>query len=210
MKIKDDCFKTEQKQQIKITLTNLINQPSDRQQRPCPGCRFAVGAEHSLTTTAHCSAQCPYAPAQMSSDPERYPIEPAIVPLVYAFYTLRLMMPCWSCEGHADKNGALIKTPKLWFYSAADFYPKLVAQYVNTLKGQHKIENQWAVRLLPFSQSMFTITYCLEPQDTPIHNDSLISLQRDIDVIAKNLRQEILKLAHHYVERADKNKPTSS
>jgi hypothetical protein len=165
MRIKDDCFKTEQKQVIKTALQELVSQPSDKEARPCPGCRFAVGNTHSTTSSARCSAQCPHASGQMSSDPEKYPIEPHIVPLVYAFYTMRLMMPCWSCEGHGDNTGGVLKTPKLWFYTTNDFYAKLVAQYVSTLRGDRKIQNHWSVRLLPFSQSMFTTTYSLEPQD---------------------------------------------
>lgn len=206
MKIKDDCFRVEQTQVIKTTLIDLLNQPSDKQERPCPGCRFAVGSSHSQTSAAFCSAQCPEAPRQMSSEPDRYPIELGIAPLVYAFYTMRLMMPCWSCEGHTDQNGVVLKTPKLWFYTTSDFYPKLVAQYVSSLKGAHKIENHWAVRLLPFSQSMFTITYSLEPQESAPALFNLASLQNDIKVISHHFRQEMLTLARQYVERADKNK----
>ena len=204
MRIKDDCFKVEQKQLIKTTLIQLIEQPSDKQQRPCPGCRFAVGDNQSQTSAAFCSAQCPAAPEEMSSDPQRYPIEVGIVPLVYAFYTMRLMMPCWSCEGHTDRNGVLVKTPKLWFYTTSDFYPKLVAQYVSTLKGTHKIKNHWVVRLLPFSQSMFTITYSLEPLEASPESIDLNSLQNDIKVISRYFKSEILKLARHYIDRANK------
>ena len=47
----------------------------------------------------------------LSSDPERYPIEPGIVPLVFALRGLRVFEPCWSCEGHdataCDLEGAI-------------------------------------------------------------------------------------------------------
>lgn len=204
MRIKDDCFKVEQKQIIKTALTDLVSQPSDQQARPCPGCRFAVGVTQSTTSSKHCSAECPMAHKQMSSDPERYPIESGVVPLVYAFYTMRLMMPCWSCEGHSDANGTILKTPKLWFYATNEFYPKLVAQYVSTLKGERKITNHWSVRILPFSQSMFTTTYSLEPQDIIPDCTNLLSLQNDLRAIAKDFRVEMIKLANHYIQRADK------
>jgi len=208
MKIKDDIFKVEQKTQIKQALIDLINQPSDKQDRPCPGCRFAVGHEQSVTTSEHCSAECVYAGKQMSSDPEKYPIEHSIVPLVYAFYTLRLLMPCWSCEGHADAKGNIFKTPKLWFYTTNDFFAKLVAQYVSSLKGVGKLNEHCTVRILPFSQSMFTTTNSLEPQDVIPKQTNLQTLQQDIEVIASNLRQEMFKLAQYYIERADKNTVT--
>ncbi len=205
MKIKDDCFKVEQKQLIKTALIDLVNQPSDQQARPCPGCRFAVGDEQSTTSSQHCSAQCPMAHKQMSSDPDRYPIESGIVPLVYAFYSMRLMMPCWSCEGHSDNTGTVFKTPKLWFYSTNEFYAKLVAQYVSALKGEQKITNHWSVRILPFSQSMFTTTYSLEPQDVTPDCTNLLSLQNDINAISKDFRTEMFKLANHYIKRAEAN-----
>ena len=203
MKIKDDAFRVERKHEIKTALRELINQPSDKDERPCPGCRFAVGAEHSLTSTDNCSFDCPHAPGQMSSDPERYPIEQGVVPLVYAFYNMRVMMPCWSCEGHMNSDGTLFKTPKLWFYTLNDFYAKLVAQYVSSLKGANKLHHHWTVTLLPFSQSMFTTTYSLEPQITA-NTVNLITLHQDMRVIAENLRGELHRLAHYYIERAEK------
>lgn len=204
MKIRDDSFRVERKDEIKTALIELVNQPSDKDERPCPGCRFSVGAEHSLTSTKHCSFHCPNAAAQMSSDPERYPIEAGIVPLVYAFYTLRVMMPCWSCEGHTDQNGSLFKTPKLWFYTLNEFYPKLVAQTLSTLKAENKITHHWQVILLPFSQSMFTTTYSLEPQNINANMTNIMTLHQDIRVIAENLRVEMHKLANYYIARAEK------
>lgn len=204
MKINDNYINLEQSQAIKMALTDLINQPSDKQSRPCPGCCYTVGDNQSTTTSLHCSSVCPMAARQMSSEPQRYPIEQGIVPLVYAFYTLRLMTPCWSCEGHDDKNGHLCKTPKLWFYSSNDFYAKLVAQYVSTLHGERKIDNPWTVRILPFSQSMFTTTYSLEPLDIIADITNLQSLRNDITIIAENLRHELFKLADQYIIRADK------
>lgn len=141
----------------------------------------------------------------MSSEPDKYPIETAILPLVYAFYTLRLTMPCWSCEGHNDPHGDIFKTPKLWFYSAHEFYPKLVAQYVSKLKGDRKLTNHWGIRVLPFSQSMYTTTYSLEPLDINAEPTDLTSLQQDIKIIAQDLREGLFKLASHYIERVELN-----
>ena len=78
-------------------------------QRPCPGCRFTFDESKSITSTLHCSPQCEYAPRQMSSDPDKYPIESGVVSLAYAFYTMRVMMPCWSCEGHVSDDGEIVK-----------------------------------------------------------------------------------------------------
>ena len=203
MKINNDNFKVEQKLQIKQALIEFINQPDDKTIKPCPTCPPQAGT--ATNDCKNCSPACPYAKQQMSSDPEKYPIEAAIQPLVYAFYTLRVTMPCWSCEGHNNPQGEIFKTPKLWFYSTHEFYPKLLAQYVSALKSERKLNDHWGVRILPFSQSMFTTTYSLEPLDVNTNQTNLGSLQQDIQTIAKHLRDGLFDLARHYIERADKS-----
>ncbi len=203
MKINDDRFAAQKKPEIKSALVNLISQPSEKQQRPCPGCEVPVGLSGSTTSTEQCNLHCPNAPKQMSSDPERYPIEPAIAPLVYAFYTLKLLTPCWSCEGHNDNQGNLLKTPKLWFYAADDFYARLVAQYVSSLKARRLLNHDWMITLLPFSQSAFTTTYCLEPAGVNTDMTTLHTLQQDVLTIAEHLRSELHELANHYIQRTE-------
>jgi len=142
----------------------------------------------------------------MSSEPEKYPIEGRAVPIVYAFYTTRLMVPCWSCEGHLNASGDLAKIPKVWFYTSSDLYAKLVAQYVNQLKGQHLISSDWIVRVLPFSQSLYSMTYSLEPS---LSSGTLDVLQEDLLTIAKGLRKELHKSAQGYLDRIE-NSPFSA
>ena len=202
MKINHDSFKVEQKAIIRQALMELISQPDDKTKMPCPSCH---DEKPQTKGCQDCSPACPYAKQQMSSEPEKYPIEEAILPLVYAFYSLRLLMPCWSCEGHNNGHGDIFKTPKLWFYTTHDFYPKLIAQYVSGLKGEGKLNNHWGVRILPFSQTMFTTTYSLEPLDINTNETNLASLQQDIKTIAQNLRQGLFKLANHYIQRANKS-----
>lgn len=201
MKINTASFKVEQKQQIKQALIDFINQPDDKTIKPCPTCPPKAGT--AINDCKNCSPNCHYVQTQMSSAPEKYPIEAAIQPLVYAFYTLRLTMPCWSCEGHTNHQGEIFKTPKLWFYSAHEFYPKLVAQYISALKSEHKLDNHWSVRVLPFSQSLFTTTYSLEPLDINAEQTNLLSLQQDIKIIAQDLREGLFKLAKNYIEQAN-------
>jgi hypothetical protein len=135
----------------------------------------------------------------MSSEPDQYPIENRIVPLVYALYTLRLLTPCWSCEGHLDPESNIWKKPKVWFNSTSAFYPKLISQVIGGLQGQHKISQSWCVKILPFSQSMFTTTYSIEPDSD---DASLAELHTDISVLGKLLRYEMMTLASSYVKRA--------
>jgi len=205
MKIKDYQFRKEELNTIKIELLDLLKQPSDKEQRPCPGCRLTFSGNSSTTSTEQCSMKCPSAPQQMSSDPERYPIEKYVTPVVYAIYTLRLMMPCWSCEGHLDKSQNIIKMPKIWFYSVSPFYVKLVAQVLSDLRQKRQLKNDWQVVILPFSQSMFTLTYCIEPKGQYFGYSELNLLQSDVAVIGGKLRCEVLQLAQQYVNKANKS-----
>lgn len=204
MRIKDVCFQREEKSKLKLDLINLIEQPSDKQERPCPGCRLTFDGDPSILSTKNCSYKCSAAPAQMSADPTRYPIEFNVVPIVYALYTLRLLMPCWSCEGHLDASGRISKLPKVWFYSVSPFFPKLIAQFIGKLRSAHKLDHDWNVSILSFSQSMFSITYSIEPKWTSEHDASLVSLQSDMLVIAGELRLGVLGLARDYITKADR------
>jgi len=204
MRIKDNCFQKEEKHRIKNDLISLLDQPSDKEERPCPGCRLTFDGDPDIKSTKHCSFRCPYAPQMMSSDPKKHPIEGHVVPISYAIYTTRLMMPCWSCEGHAHASGEIYKMPKVWFYSVTDFYPKLVAQYLGDLRGKHLIENEWHVTILQFSQSMLTLTYCIEPK-TFGHATSLPSLQKDLFIMAKNFRENILQITNQYLDAIDRS-----
>ena len=204
MKVKDNIFNTEQRRETIQELEILISQPSDLRERPCPGCRFVTpDGKMNRSDTQFCSFNCPAAPLQMSSDPARFPIEMGIVPMVYAIYTLRKLMPCWSCEGHLDGHSLINKLPRVWFYSQASFYPKLISQAIAHMEAHHLIDNSWMVRILPFSQSMYTITYSLEPIDISLGSEGparLESLRADIKVIATRLRKDLFAEAQKYIE----------
>ncbi|MEW6989683.1 hypothetical protein AADZ91_03250 [Colwelliaceae bacterium 6441] len=203
MKIKDAIFQQEEKTRTKIELVNLLKQPSDKQERPCPGCRLTFPDDPSITSTAHCSIDCAEAGRKMSSDPNKFPIEEHVVPIVYAIYTLRLLMPCWSCEGHENDNDELIKVPKIWFYSVSPFYAKLIAQSLSTIKYKNKLHFEWSIKVLPFSQSMFTLTYSMEPEISTKETFVLKNLHHDMRVIGENLRENVLHEAKKYLDSAD-------
>ncbi|MEE8059843.1 MAG: hypothetical protein V3T17_18725 [Pseudomonadales bacterium] len=205
MKIKDNAFNVEAKKTTIVQLEDLLAQPSDQKERPCPGCRFATpDGRTDRKATQFCSYSCPAAPKQMSSDPLQYPIEAGVVPITYAFYTLRKLMPCWSCEGHLDGLDRINKRPKVWFYSTSSFYPKLISQSLSQMEAEKRLTNSWMVKILPFSQSMYTITYSLEPftlAKQKSERESLSTLRTDLITIADHLRPEVFKQAMAYIDR---------
>jgi len=205
MKIKDHLFQQEDKAKTKIELIDLLKQPTDKQERPCPGCRLTFPGDPSMTSTAHCSIDCPEAAFKMSSEPEKFPIEEHVVPIVYAIYALRLLMPCWSCEGHENDEGQLIKAPKIWFYSVSPFYAKLIAQSLSTIRYKNKLHFEWSVKILPFSQSMFTLTYSMEPEIIANENFILQDLHEDMRMIGKYLDENVLSEAKKYLINIEKS-----
>ncbi|MEQ9502722.1 MAG: hypothetical protein RIT81_37980 [Deltaproteobacteria bacterium] len=145
----------------------------------------------SQTCACGCSATCPEAPRRLSSDPERYPVEPHIVSLVYALAATEGLQPCWSCEGHRSTGGALLRGPQVWFYANDALLPALVAQRVAELAT--KLTARWHVVLNPFSPEPTSPTYVLEAQvDETSH---LEDAQRDAAVIADGFSDALRQLA---------------
>ncbi len=207
MNINEGTFNLKYIEQTKTDLQTLIDQPSDKQKRPCPGCKIPCPHSHSITSTEMCSPGCPNAPLEMSSDPENFPIESHIVPLVYSLNTMRTMTPCWSCEGHQNAGGYLYKIPRVWFYSTSNFYPKLLAEFTNQLHGMHRLKNPWHVVVLPYSQSTFSTAYSLEPYFEDIESKNRLALLwQDIDILSEGMRKGLFDLARMYLQSSGNKK----
>ena len=142
----------------------------------------------------------------MSGDPIRHPIEAGIVPVVYAIYTLRKLMPCWSCEGHYKDNGfELGKVPQVWFYSRSVLYPRLISEHLTSLQFKKEIFYQWHVRLT-FSASNLDTGFSIEPYLQSDQSLKLDYLQKDSQVIGLSLREGVRHLATQYLRTLERNK----
>jgi hypothetical protein len=159
----------------------------------CPQCG-------STGCQCRCSAQCPEAPRELSSDPVYHPIEPGIVPLVFEMKRLGLFDPCWSCEGHTRADGQVLKVPRVWFNCASMVHVRLLAGAVARLHASGKLAHAWQV-VVTFSDpdNPYT-TFSLEPATSPDIALSLSRLQEDAAAIARwlqtMLREEARKLQH--------------
>lgn len=140
-----------------------------------------------------CAPECPNIAQVCSTDPKRYPLEPAIVPLVFELNALRLVQTCWSCEGHRDAGYRLTKRPQVWFYTRASCYAQLISDYLTGLRTE-VLAHAWQVRLVSMGQRGCT-TYSIEPvMDRPDASD-LALLHHDLAVIAAGLSYRIRELA---------------
>jgi len=160
----------------------LISQPTMLEEPPCPNC-----TKHDLSV---CSSKCPDAPRALSIEPDRYPIEPKVTPLVFELKATRVMQTCWPCEGHMSPEGELWKVPQVSFYSPSAIYPKLLLNHINQLKMHKKIAYDWVVVLSDYGQT-WGVTYTIEPKLDSAKPPRLGLLQNDLLVISDNLSNSI-------------------
>lgn len=190
MKIDKPKFNSLSKDQAIVELRNIIKQPKAAELPPCPGCSVPP---------INCSPSCPHAAGALSSDPVRYPVEPKVVPIVFEMATLRLIQPCWSCEGHMTADGSLGKCAQVAFYSASTLYPQLIVSYLDTLEAHKKLAYQWQVVVNSFGQTLMP-TYVLKP-DLNFCNDLRLGvLQQDFLTIADNFSEHIKQQARNMVK----------
>lgn len=176
-------------------LERLVAVPHYREARPCAGCaRRCPCARRSEVCACGCSSACPDAAQRLSSAPERFPIEPRVLPLVFELNSLRVVQPCWSCEGHGGPDDAPHKTPSVWFYSASVVYPRLLTEHVDGLWFARALGTRWRIAVCPHSADPGATTFALEPElGTP--GPSLAGLQRDLEVVAADLASSLRRRA---------------
>ena len=189
-------------------IERLHDQPSDGDARPCPGCNLTCPTCGSTSCVCNCSYHCDDAPLMMSSDPDDFSIEAGIVALVYAFNSLRLTPPCWSCEGHYNKSGDLYKLPKVWFYVRSMAYPDLISELLSDLAIARRLSLPWHVCVVSWGDSL-DVTFAIEPRIDPMSKPELNKLRHDARVIADSLMSDIKAKARHRVYRINQILKTS-
>ena len=128
----------------------LLEQPTSKEMRPCRFCTLTCETCGSVICTCNCTPECEAAARKLSSEPDRYPIERLVLPFVFHLNALRVVQPCWSCDGHLDTFSAeekIWKLPQVWFYSRSVVYPKLINDYLRDLKHHSRLNHHWQVNL---------------------------------------------------------------
>ncbi len=181
--------------QAAAEMAHLLRQPLVTQERPCPGCDLPCPCSASISCACGCSVKCPHAPRQMSSDPEEHPVEQGIAPLVFALNGLRVVEPCWSCEGHMGPGDTLLRPPSVWFYSRSAVYPMLIADYLGELAGTKDTKYRWRLCMVSFGDDNDGCpVFSIEPNLSAVKPD-LMMMRRDVRVIAEGFEAGIRALA---------------
>ena len=171
-------------------IERLLDQPGDRDARPCPGCNLTCPTCGSKSCACNCSYNCDDAPRMMSSAPDDFAIEAGIVALVYAFNCLRLTQPCWSCEGHFNKSGELYKLPRVWFYARSMTYPDLISEVLSDLDIARRLSLPWQVCVVCWNDNL-DITFSVEPKINPTTKPELKKMRHDARIIADSLMTDM-------------------
>jgi len=183
----------EDKRRTCSELALLLSQPGAHLVPPCQHCCRHIAVS--------CNARCIAAPRALSSDPDNYPLEPKVVPLVYELRKTRVMQPCWSCEGHFDSDGNLWKYPQVSFYAAASVYAMLLVNHFTLLKYKKLLNYDWQVVVSSFGQACSSTTYTIEPRLFPTSDQHLGAMQADLLCIAENLDEHLKVAAKEMLHR---------
>lgn len=172
--------------QVCEALELIISQPTASELSPCENCEQHVPDD--------CSPSCDNVQTSLSSDPGRHPIESKVAPLVFELSSLRVIQPCWSCEGHFNQDGELWKLPQITFYSLSPIYPQLLIAHINELKLNKKLSYEWHVVLTNFGRP-WHMSYSLEPNLNNVSDPHLGKLQIDLGTISKDLHDKVKIIA---------------
>jgi len=189
----------------------LLEQPTYKEMRACPGCNQPCPCSGSTTCTCVCGPDCELAPTVMSIEGDKSSVESKIVSMVFGLNCLRVCPPYWSCEGHTSAKGQIYRLPQVWFYSRSIIYPKIVGDLVLKLQTQGVIKHRWHVCLAHAENSLET-GFCLEPDTAMIQNPSLPELQADTKRISENLVSGLRSMAQQAIRDynlREKPKPSS-
>ena len=139
--------------------------------------------DYSASTGCH--RFCPAAARHLSSEGDRSPVEPLVAPLVFELKKLGVFHPCWSCEGHPDRDGGLWKIPRIWFYANSVVHIRGLAEAVGRLFNARLLSSRWQIVLTYSDADNPDTTFSLQPDLGP--ETSLSSLQGDLRVLADEL-----------------------
>lgn len=176
---------------------NIVSQLKDVTRRPCVNCSKACSCSHSVSCKCDCSIACAFIGEHLTSDKDKFPIETKILPIVYTLSEMNVCQTCWSCEGHNDANGNIIKLPQVWFYTNSMMLLRLLSDSMASFSGKGVIYD-WKISSAYTARDCEYNAFSLQPDLSFTPNAELLYLQKDIAVIAQELPLTLLKKASDY------------
>jgi hypothetical protein len=136
----------------------------------------------------------------LTSDAE-FPVEPSILPLVFALGQLGITEPCWSCEGHLGPDGTISRLPQVWFYSSQQMIPRLIGEFLGNLKIHSHLSAVWSIVSTFAPADSLAPAFAIRPVFAPEESASLKDLQADARLIGATLAGEVRTRASEFLHR---------
>lgn len=157
----------------------------------CPAYNPSVG----------CHRLCQKAPLFLSSEPDSYPLDILVSPLVFEIKKLGIFEPCWSCEGHNDPSGNLWKIPRIWFYANSVVHIRVLADAIMQIYTKIGLNTKWVVEITHSDNDNPDTTFSLHPK---IENDDidLKKLQADLETVHSNIAEQFRKSCDQLLDNA--------
>ena len=163
--------------------------------RPCPGCTIKCDKCGSNHCNCNCAVTCVNAPAQLSSEHARYPIEDNVLPLGFTLRSMKVCDPCWSCEGHLDGAQKLTKLPQVWFHCNSMTLIRLLDDCITYFKLRAIINNSWQIVVTYTEPGSLINAFSLKPEVQVGQSLELEVLQQDLMSMAQHLPEQLLSRA---------------
>ncbi len=170
----------------------LIDQLENKDLRPCAGCMRHCSCSNSITCTCDCTFNCVSAPKQLSSEGERYPIEDKVLPLVFTLRQMNVCEPCWSCEGHLDRDYNLNKVPQVWFHTDSMILIRLLDECLGMFTAKKLLKYSWEIAVSYAERKSTANVFTIKPDLNLVERIELKHLQEDLKNIAKHVAEELL------------------
>lgn len=151
-----------------------------------------------------CTRSCSDAHHGLSSDPERFPVEAKIVPLVFELKRLGVFYPCWSCEGHLDASGVFQRAPAVWFYCDDLLCVRLLSDGIADLHANDKLSGPWHLRVTYTEGDSPDTAFALEPLIEERSGVNLEALQADAALLAREMQTIMRSQAQDLLWSLDK------
>lgn len=161
--------------------------------RPCDGCERSCACQQALGQRAcGCGPGCADAAERLSSEPDRYPIEEKILPLVYGLARLGHVTPCWSCEGHSAHDNGPTRSPQVWFHVNDVGVATLIGEFLQRCWIHKVTRNPWQLRILALGD-VFETVFSIEP-DAQATQAPLPELQADAAILGERVCEDLHRL----------------
>lgn len=171
-------------EQIRQQLTALLQ----RSEIAPPVCGPSCPHHLSRTPEFDCSPNCADNRLALSSEPDRFPVEAKIAPLVFELKRLGCFDPCWSCEGHRDQQGKLQRTPAVWFYCDDVLPIRLLSDGLADLRAKGRLSCPWLIHVTYTEAASADTTFALEPLVEDRSSTELETLQADAALITREMQ----------------------